>query len=238
MLNLKNILNKTTNFFFPATCVVCKQSSFREFDLCITCEKKLPFLHSSCHRCAEPLPPSSIKNLICGECLKQPPPFDETKSLFRYDDPIDKWIMQTKFHENLMYARTLGILMTKYFSDEQQTFDYIIPVPLHRSRLKQRGFNQALEIARPISKQLRVPLQFQHCHRLRQTNAQSQLKFHERFSNIKNAFAIDKTFSAKKVLVIDDVVTTGNTMREFCKALKNNGVEYIAVWVCARAVLK
>ncbi len=227
------------NFVFPSTCVICKELSNRKINLCVSCEKTLPFLRFSCYRCAEPLPPSSVKNLICGACLNEQTPFDEIKSLFLYEHPIDDWITQTKFHENLIYARIFGLLMTNYFAEDMKHhFDFIIPVPLHRSRIKKRGFNQAVEIARPISKQLNIPLLLHQCKRIKNTNAQSQLTFEQRSSNIKKAFVVDKKFSAKKVLVIDDVVTTGSTIKEFCKTLKENGVEFIAVWVCARTVLK
>lgn len=226
------------NFIFPPTCTLCKQASKRELELCFACEKNLPFMTFNCTRCAEPLPPTSVNNLTCGSCLKNPPPFDQIKSLFLYQEPIDQWIMQLKFHENLTYAHTFGTLMSNYFGNGNYDFNCIIPVPLHRSRLKQRGFNQALEIARPISKALHIPLEFKSCIRIKNTDAQSQLSFDARTSNIKKAFAVNKKFKAKSVLVIDDVMTTGNTLQEFCKTLKQNGVEWITVWVCARTVLR
>lgn len=116
----------------------------------------------------------------------------------------------------------------------------IIPIPLHPRRLRQRGFNQALEIAKPIAKKFHVPLDTAHCQRVRYTEAQTQIPAEHRGSNVKNAFVVDKKFfcgensNISHVAIMDDVVTTGHTVNELSRALRKAGVKTIDVWCCAR----
>lgn len=111
----------------------------------------------------------------------------------------------------------------------------IIPVPLHRRRLRQRGFNQALEIAKPLAKKLQLPVDFKTCIRTKHTRPQSELSAKKRQQNIKNAFTLKKPITAKHVAIVDDVMTTGNTVTELSALLRNNGVTTIEIWCCARA---
>jgi len=119
---------------------------------------------------------------------------------------------------------------------DQSFPECIIPVPLHAQRLRERGFNQALELARATAKQLLVPVEWQSCRRIRATPAQSQLLAAQRAANLKNAFQIIKPFRHKHVAIIDDVVTTGHTVTELSKALQRAGVERIDVWCVARTI--
>jgi len=117
---------------------------------------------------------------------------------------------------------------------EKQLPAAIIPIPLHQNRLKQRGFNQAAEIARPISKALKIPLIVNGLVRFKETQSQSNLGAFERRRNVNNAFRSKKYFKNQDIAVIDDVMTTGNTVYEFCKVLKKQGARRISVWCCAR----
>lgn len=175
---------------------------------------------------------------LCGACLTSPPAFDKTHTLFPYRDPIMQLIIKLKFGGALSHAQTLGQLMAKKIRGEwylnQALPDIIIPVPLHAKRLRERGFNQALEIARPISAQLNIPIDTKGVKRIRHTAAQSGLTAKERKQNIKNAFNVNGSYADLHIAIIDDVVTTGQTMRELCQTLKNNGCKRIDVWCCAR----
>ena len=115
--------------------------------------------------------------------------------------------------------------------------DILIPVPLHSSRLRQRGYNQALELARPIAEQLKLPLDTRSCRRLKSTIDQVGLSAKSRKSNVKDAFAVQGSFQDKHVVVIDDVMTTGSTVQELTEQLIKAGASQVDVWVCARAEL-
>lgn len=111
----------------------------------------------------------------------------------------------------------------------------IIPVPLHHKRQRDRGFNQALEIARPVARALKIPLNFKSCHRIRSTMAQSTLNAEKRRANIRGAFKIKEKLNIRHVAIIDDVITTGQTVNELSRMLRQHGVNNIEVWSIARA---
>lgn len=176
--------------------------------------------------------------MLCGECIQKKPPFQRTHALFLYEPPIPKLILDLKFHHQFAHAKLLGELLAKkiqekwYQTDELPTA--IIPIPLHPKRLQERGFNQALEIARPIARRLNLPLFIHDLKRHKATLAQAQLPANLRRQNILQAFSTKKLFNNEHIAVVDDVITTGNTMREFCRLLKKQGAGKISVWCCAR----
>lgn len=230
-------LRKITSWLLPYVCILCKQSSDQFRDLCYDCQLKLPLLTYGCDKCAIPLPQSNL-TLTCGYCLNQSPPFDSTHALFLYQPPITKLVLALKFSHSLVNARILGELLADAIKTDwyqcKPVPDLIIPVPLHPERLKERGFNQALELARPISKLLKIPVDTYSCRRIKNTAAQATLSGVERQKNIKAAFEVIKPLKNQHIAVIDDVITTGHTIREFCGLLKKNGAKRIDVWCCAR----
>jgi ComF family protein len=179
--------------------------------------------------------------LRCGGCLGRPPAFDATYALFAYLPPITKLIMELKFHHKLVNAEILGQLMADTLKNRwyyNKTLpDVIIPVPLHAKRLQERGFNQALEIARPISNLLQIPLDTLSCKRTRHTTAQARLVAEERHQNVKDAFIITQDFTGQTIALLDDVITTGQTVTELSKTLKKAGAKRIDIWAVARANL-
>lgn len=163
-----------------------------------------------------------------------PPPFDHVQALFEYEPPISSLIHQLKFSGNLLIARFLA---TQWIDHLKNTIrpDLILPVPLHHTRLSERGFNQALEIAKPIGKHFQIPIDTRSCIRIKNTQAQSSLPASKRKHNLKNAFGLSHAISAKHIAILDDVMTTGNTASEIALLLRKIGVEKIDVWCCARA---
>lgn len=148
--------------------------------------------------------------------------------------------MQLKFNHALLNARILGELLAEkihLWYQQQPLPEFIIPMPLHTKRLKERGFNQALEIARPISSSLGIPIDKTSCQRIKHTFAQATLHADQRQANIKKAFKVTSDLANKHIAVLDDVITTGNTITEFCRTLKKAGAGKIDVWCCARALL-
>jgi len=230
-------LKKLSQWWLPHTCILCGNLTHSLQDLCSACKLDLPILTQSCQRCANVLT-TNINGLICGQCIHQPPPFDYTHSLFLYQPPVTHLIRQLKFSQKLLHARLLGELLAEKICSEwyqnKSLPTVIIPIPLHPKRLQTRGFNQALEIARPIAKQLKLPIITRGFSRIKPTLAQATLPSTERRKNIRQAFAINYKVENQAIAVIDDIVTTGNTIREFCSLLKKNGAARIDVWCCAR----
>lgn len=229
-------LKKWIELLLPYTCIFCKQLSTRKQDLCENCLQDLPFLTQCCTRCAKPL--SGSQSFTCGQCLSEPPSFDRIYALFEYQPPVTKMIMSIKFNHRLAYAKLLGELLTERIQQEwyldRPLPEAIIPVPLHPKRIHERGFNQALEIARPVGKALGIPVEFRHCLRVKHTVAQAMLPAKLRGKNVRRAFRVKGRFPYSHVAVLDDVVTTGQTVGEFCEELRRGGVLKIDVWCCGR----
>lgn len=220
---------------FPATCVLCGCNASGELDLCAQCQADLPRVLRACLCCGLPL--STETETECGACIVDPPAFSRTLALFRYEDPVKHLIHALKFNRKLYVARVLGELMAEHYMQQDPRPDIIIPVPLHTGRLRERGFNQALELARPVAARLRIPLNIHGCTRTRGTVAQSDLPADQRAKNIKSAFELREPLKARRVAIIDDVMTTGATSNELARTLVAGGAEEVQVWVCARAVM-
>lgn len=168
----------------------------------------------------------------------QSPPMDRTYALFLYEPPITRLILDLKFGHALLNSRILGELLAEKIKNEwycdKPLPEIIFPIPLHNNRLKERGFNQALEITKPLAKLLDLPIENSACQRIKPTAAQATLLAEQRKHNILNAFQISTSLNYHHVAIVDDVITTGHTVMEFSKHLKKAGVNIIDVWCCAR----
>ena len=222
-------------FGAPAECWLCQAPADEPAGLCHCCYRELAHNHAACAVCAEPLP---ARGDVCGHCLSQPPGYDSAHIPFIYSAPLDRLISQFKFHNNLAAGRLLAMLWLR--SLEQSSVsqaECIIPVPLHPQRLRQRGYNQALEFARPLARVLQLPIEHRLCARHKPTRMQSELSLKERRKNLRHAFSLKHEHHYKHVVIVDDVVTSGNTVNELARTLKQSGVENVQVWAIARAVL-
>lgn len=220
------------------TCLLCGSSHQVHEDLCAACLANLPRLAHSCYRCARSLPKIAPLSL-CGQCLQDPPSFDRTYALFAYEFPINHWLISFKFQQKLWCGRILGILLGQYLRTvyhNQPLPTRIIPVPLHPQRLKTRGYNQAVELAKSLAKQLKIPLDYDSCTRIRATATQTLLPADQRTSNVAKAFRCHSSLHGQHVAVVDDVMTTGATVNALCKTLRQQGVRQIDVWCCARTL--
>ncbi|MEN8261233.1 MAG: ComF family protein [Pseudomonadota bacterium] len=144
-------------------------------------------------------------------------------------------IHDLKFHADFPCARLLGMLMAEYIVGLPRQPECVIPVPLHPSRYRERGFNQAIEIARHVAKRTEIRLDLNACVRTRPTPPQSMLSAKERRTNLRHAFEVVKPPAVRRIALIDDVITTGATVNELATALKQTGIEHVDVWACARA---
>jgi ComF family protein len=222
------------SWLYPNRCILCGARGDDGLDLCAACRVELPYNHTACPRCGLPLP-GDLPTLMCGHCLRHPPRYARTLTLCRYSNPADHLIKQLKFQGKLAHARLLGELLAAQLATRiEQPPQRIIPVPLHRTRLRERGFNQSVELARPIAARFGIPIDVTSCVRVRATPAQSTLPAAERKANVRNAFKVRRSIPVRHVAILDDVITTGHTVNELAQALRRAGVPVVEVWAVAR----
>lgn len=211
-------------------CLLCGGAE-TEAIVCPACAQDLPRLpEPHCPGCALPLADAEAER--CGRCLTQPPAFDRTHAVFRYAYPVDKLIHAFKYGHRLALAGWFSRCLATAAAGIDA--DLVLPLPLHRERLRQRGFNQALEISRRLPGNLTLAIDL--CRRIRDTPAQSGLPWAERQSNVRGAFHCTADLSGKRVIVVDDVMTTGATLGECVRTLKLHGAAQVTLLVLARAL--
>ena len=172
--------------------------------------------------------------MVCGACLRKPPGFDATRALFRYEFPVDRLVQSLKYAHRLAAAAFLGGMLARHRPAGAP--DMVLPVPLAPGRLAERGFNQALELARPLARSCGAPLDIRHVRRHRDTTPQASLPWKERAKNIRHAFECDIDLAGMNVLIVDDVMTTGATLDELARTLKAHGANRVENRVLARAL--
>ncbi|SFE88493.1 ComF family protein [Nitrosomonas sp. Nm166] len=218
-------------FLTQKNCILCGVSATQ--DLCEPCYIHLPRLPANhCPICLWPVPTAEI----CGACLTKPPAFTHTIAAFRYTFPIDAMIHSLKYRTHLAIAPILANLLITRLKTTSLLPDVIIPMPLHPIRLRERGFNQAMEISRYISKQMGIALLPDSCKRIKHTPPQTGLPWKDRQKNIRKAFDCKIDLSGKHVALVDDVMTTGATLNELAKVLRKQGAAEISNWVIARTL--
>ncbi|KUJ73873.1 hypothetical protein AVO42_00155 [Thiomicrospira sp. XS5] len=222
-------------WLFPPTCVV-SDASGQDLDLSEAVIAKMARPGVACPVCGEPLPALSAPQ-VCGACLAQAPSFAQTQAGFRYETVVADLIQGLKYHEQLYQARLLAELWAPHL--EVGGVEALIPVPLHVNRLLERGFNQAYELAKSLSKGTGLPVLSQSVMRTKQTPPQALLNAKDRRRNLKSAFALTSEtdlHGLSEVALVDDVMTTGATMEALVSVLKKRFPELrIQVWVLARA---
>lgn len=218
----------------PLRCLLCGAAGANGVDLCAACAAELPRNPSCCARCALPL---ATPAALCGECQQHAPPWDAAWAPFRYGWPLDRLETRYKFAGDLAAGRALTTLWQRESALPSSALPQaLLPVPLHRGRLRRRGFNQALELAKPLAQAFGLPLYAQALHRQRATQAQSELDAPSRRRNVRGAFAIAPGIRLPDhVAVVDDVMTTGATLAECARVLRRSGVQCVDVWALARA---
>ena len=215
----------------PQDCLLCGAPSGEE-PVCPGCRADLPQPPGeTCPRCALPSPGGQA----CGSCLANTPSFDRTVAVWRYAPPTDRLIHSYKYGARLAlapyFARALATRL-----DAFPAVDAVVPVPLARGRLAERGFNQALEIARSLSPLVRVPVAARGLRRIRETADQTGLTPDARRKNVRGAFAVNADVAACRIAVVDDVMTTGASLAEIAGALKRAGATHVENWVVARTI--
>lgn len=219
-------------FVLPPRCLLCGGHHGDGIDLCAACANELPRNRSCCARCALPL---ATPAAWCGECQRRAPPWDAAWAPFRYGWPLDRLESRYKFQADLAAGRVLAQLWLGERLPLKPP-QLLLAVPLHRSRLRRRGYNQALELARPLARALGVPVHPDALQRHRATGAQTELDAIGRRRNVHGAFALRQgVVLPAHVAILDDVMTTGATLAECTRVLRRAGVQRVDVWALARA---
>ena len=247
---LNNWLKNSHLLNFRLNTGILKQAIFKQnCVLCASCiESNIANNHAVCKPCLNDLPWHPNTNcpqcglassgMVCGSCLNSPPDFDVTKAVFLYAYPIDAMMQCYKYGNMLNLSDTFGEFLTEKVVLEN--IDIIIPMPMHPTRLKERGFNQALEIAKVLDKllckNLKEKLDYKSVERQTLTPPQASLPLKERVKNIKGAFKVNGDFTVKRIAIVDDVMTTGASLNELAKTLKKAGAAHIECWVIARTL--
>jgi ComF family protein len=216
---------------WPSRCLACGERGHAGRDLCAACDTALPWNSVACPSCALPL---AMAADACGACLRRRPPLESVVAACVYSRPLDRLLPRFKFHGDLAAGRLLSQLMVDACATLPRP-DALVPVPLHPGRLRARGYDQALELARPVARALGLPLRAEVLARRRATAAQSELSAAQRRRNVRDAFVADDTRGLPPhVVLVDDVMTTGATLHAAARALRRAGAQRVDAWVCAR----
>ena len=210
-------------------CLLCGAGEAENIGICQPCLNDLPWHPaSSCPQCG-----LASNGLVCGACLSHPPHYDATQAVFTYAYPVDAMLQRFKYAEMLNLGHTFGQLLAQ--NTASQNIDLIIPMPMHPKRIQERGFNQALEIARHLDKS---KLDTHSAIRQKLTPPQAGLPLKERVKNIKGAFAVNADLTGKRIAIVDDVMTSGASLNELAKTLKKAGANHVECWVIGRTLPK
>jgi ComF family protein len=214
---------------WPRRCILCDAPTTGGW-VCAGCEAELPWLPTArCAVCAVPLATAAT----CGACLDRPPTFDRVSAVFAYEFPVDALIHAFKYGGRLGLAPALGEV---FAAAGAPAADVLVPMPLAPRRLRERGFNQALELARFASRRHGVPILAGACRRVADTPPQAALPWRERAKNVRRAFVCDVPLRGLRVAVVDDVLTTGATLDELARVLRTAGAAAVTGCVLARTV--
>lgn len=228
-----NYWAKIAQRLLPGSCVLCAGRSVRS-NLCERCRDDLPYLpREHCPRCAV----ATQGATVCGACLAHPPAFDRVIAPCVYAYPLDRLVQSLKYSGNLAIAPLLADVMLAEIPVDS-TPDLVVPMPLSAERLRERGFNQSLEIARVIATARHLPMNIDACRRVLHTAPQSALAWDERAKNVRGAFVCMEDLHGRSVAVVDDVLTTGATLNELARVLQQCGATQVTGWVAGRTLTR
>lgn len=211
----------------PSDCFVCGEAADERL-VCAACEAQLPVQPPACPVCAVP----SVDGAVCGQCLRMPPAFDATRACFAYGFPVDRMVQALKYQYRLAVAPFFAEALSRLEPPPSDAL--LLPMPLHVRRLRARGFNQAVEVARLLAQNWGLALRLAGVARATDSMPQAGLPWSARQANVRGAFRCDESFAGKTVLVVDDVMTTGATLDELARTLKRHGAVRVENLVVAR----
>lgn len=245
--HVRTLLSSILNLLYPQRCLGCKSEIEPETHFCSSCQRFIrPVQPPFCTCCGIPFETQGGPNHLCRRCQTRLPSYRQARAWAVYQtsgstpQPVSEAIQQFKYQRRLSVGKMLAEIGAKTYSLVDQQYDLIIPVPLHRDRLRWRGFNQALILAQAIGQKTQVQVNPFLLARARPTNPQTQLSEDERRKNVRGAFTVTtpEQLADKTVLLIDDVYTSGATTEECARELLRNGATVVDVFTLARAVLR
>lgn len=220
------------NALLPVRCDYCGSKGAT---VCVACARDLPWNRCACRLCALPLNTPGT----CTTCLESSPPFDVAFAAFQLDAPVQSQIHALKYHAQFRHAQVLGTLMAQRLAARSEPLPaLLIPVPLHATRLRRRGYNQSQEFGRVLAPMLNLRLDATVARRVRATEDQIGKSAAERRRNLKGAFAITRPLAGLHVALLDDVMTTGATLSELARVCRKAGAAKIEAWAVCRAPLE
>jgi len=245
-----NPLKQLMHIIYPPQCVICGdflwQAPFDAGDspdsICRSCTSgfctiDVPF----CTICGIPFGSEAIENHPCEDCLRTKPHFQAAYAPYRYEGSVLEAVLKLKYGQKTYVADALGPLLTEFVKTRFMSHEPFLtmPVPLHPKRLRERGFNQSLLLARHIAKKLNTELDFLSLTRTKQTVPQTTLSKKDRRKNVQDAFVLGDPHAVrrKNILLVDDVATTGNTLNECARVLALGGAKAVFCVTLARAVI-
>jgi len=219
--------------FFPKTCPICEEILERNQEICEKCERSLCYVREpKCKKCGKPFEPKESGSEIreyCADCIKRTHTYEFGMAVFQYSSGLRESIYRFKYHNQRTYAGFYGKAMARYAKQIRELgIQVLIPVPISRKRKTARGYNQAELMAQALGKELNLPVDSYSLVREKNTLPQKELNEQERRNNLKNAFKIaENVIKYKKVLLVDDIYTTGSTIDACSAVLKQAGVEKV-----------
>jgi len=226
MVNIWSFIGQATG----GLCPLCHQPGNR---LCTPCTLDLPHNHKPCIRCALPLPEAASDTVLCAGCQVRDAGFDRVLAPLLYEAPVDRLIADFKYHHQLHLGPVLAETLAQAVRREGSGAQLLLPVPMQAQGLKERGFNQAAELARCLSSQLGIPWAADRLLKVHGDRHQQSLRRGQRRRNVRGVFACGGVLPAR-VALIDDVMTTGATAEEASRVLKAAGADRVEVWAVAR----
>lgn len=230
LVPVRMLVSALTGWLAPHVCFVCGAPGAGA-PVCAACERELPRMGGACPVCATPTPAAQV----CGHCQRRPPAYDTTVAVFAYRLPVDRMVQALKYRHRLALAAYLSRSMASC-PLPGSALDMILPMPLHRARLRERGYNQAVELARPLARAWGLPVELGLVERVLNVPPQASLPWKERRLNMRGAFRCNGMLAGKNVLVVDDVMTTGATLEALALVLKRHGAARVDNLVVARTL--
>lgn len=224
-------------------CLLCHSRCQPHSDVCQACEGNLPWHHHGCRACAEPL--DSAQESLCTRCQRELPAVDQAITVFHYAFPMDQLILAMKQQPRPDLLTSFARWMSDHLSDPRITKpDLLLPVPMHPSKQRQRGFNQAAVLAHRVGKHLNIPVRHDLLSKRKSTEAQKTLSREQRQRNLANAFKLERVTllqmrpRPRHIALVDDVITTGTTTAQLAALLKKSGIARVDVWALAKTPLQ
>lgn len=234
-------LDAFLDFFFPGRCLVCGKDVINTQRICESCLLNIKYISSPiCLKCGIPFNSGTGRDHLCGTCLTTKIYFTKARAVGFYEGVLQEAIHQFKYNKKTFLAKPLASFMVNCGLDsiDLESYNFLVPVPLHPKRLRERGFNQALSLAKYIGKKCRIPIDYLSLKRVRWEEPQINLSKKERERNVRGAFSLynKDRFKGSNILLIDDVYTSGATVNECAKVLIKARTASVDVLTLCRAV--